>query len=71
MLTKQQALDILCEEYGDIESMMQEAMMDSTNCGICLNCEEITDPIEPDCHAGRCPECGTRNLYSFTELVLF
>lgn len=62
MLTFQEGLNKLAEEYGVID------FDDSVMPGICLSCETFEDSLEPDVYAGHCHECGKDTLFSALEL---
>lgn len=39
-------------------------------CGICLNCEEIDDGIEPDAEGYKCPCCDSDSVMGIEQALI-
>ena len=53
------------EEFDmDIEDILEEAVFDGDNPGICVKCNEIIDNIEPDQREGYCDSCNSNTVKS-------
>lgn len=40
------------------------------NCGMCINCHNERDGIEPDAREYHCGECNSEGVYGLKELLL-
>ena len=55
-----QFIDLHEEQYH----YMEDAMI-----GLCLNCKEEADTIEPDAERRKCESCGENAVYGIPELL--
>ena len=53
-LTYKEVLANLIAEYGNLEAAMAEGSTE----GICHNCGNIQDGVEPDAENYKCEDCG-------------
>lgn len=65
-MTNQELLERLCEYegYDDVDSMLEEATVDSVAPGICVECCSYTTLVEPDSDSGYCEECNKNTVKS-------
>jgi len=47
-----------------------EALLYQDNAGICLDCGEPHDNVEPDARGYTCTHCGARKVYGAQEVLL-
>lgn len=66
MLTRKAILAKLIAEYGSIEN----AMFNSDNDGICLNCGFIQSGVEPDASGYRCENCGEATVDGVENTII-
>ena len=62
-------LEQLAQSEGmDVETMLEQAVIDSVVPGICMNCDYTTG-VEPDQDKGFCEMCNTQTVQSCLVLA--
>jgi len=65
-----QKLRLLEEEFGSLEYLLEEAIFNGVDMGICMNPEcDYTTTVEPDSDSGYCEECDSNTVESTCMLA--
>lgn len=68
--TNSHLISLVEASYGqDTEEILEQMLYDGIDCGVCDNCEDVIDYIEPDNDKGYCDCCGEASVISLSMLL--
>lgn len=70
MSNQQEIRKFISDNEEKVMDLVERSMTDSSYEGICLDCGEITDGVEPDAECYRCPSCGAHKVIGGEMLAI-